>query len=62
VTEKPNLDDVQPVTEQAVPDRREHGKMPPHPNDENLQHRTEQERVAAGIDPYDPAEVPDAEA
>jgi hypothetical protein len=58
--DRPNLDDVLPVTEQAIPDRREHGKMPPHPNDENLARRTEQERVELGIDDYDPDDVPPA--
>ena len=58
--DQPNLDDVIPVTEQAIPDRREHGKMPPHPNDEQLARRTEQERVELGIDNYDPDDVPPA--
>jgi hypothetical protein len=58
--DQPNLDDVIPVTEQAIPDRREHGKMPPHPNDDNLARRTEQERVELGIDDYDPDDVPPA--
>jgi hypothetical protein len=58
--DQPNLDDVLPVTEQAIPDRREHGKMPAHPNDEQLARRTEQERVELGIDDYDPDDVPPA--
>jgi hypothetical protein len=56
----PNLDDVIPATEQAIPDRREHGKMPAHPNDDELARRTEQERVELGIDDYDPDDVPPA--
>jgi hypothetical protein len=56
----PNLDDVIPVVEQAIPDRREHGKMPPHPNDDALARRTEQVRVELGIDDYDPDDVPPA--
>jgi hypothetical protein len=49
-------------TEQAIPDRHEHGKMPAHLNDDELARRTEQERVEAGLDDYDPNDVPDAEA
>jgi hypothetical protein len=41
-------------------DRREHGGAPTHPDEEGLERRTEQERVAAGVDDYDPAEVPPA--
>lgn len=63
MTEKePNLDDVMTPTEQAIPDRHEHGKMPGHLNDDELARRTEQERVEAGLDDYDPNDVPDAEA
>jgi hypothetical protein len=58
--DQPNLDDVLPVTEEAVPDRHEHGKMPAHPNDDELARRTEQERVELGIDDYDPDDVPPA--
>lgn len=61
-TNEPNLDDVLPTTEQATPDHHEHGKMPAHPNDDALARRTEQERVAAGIDDFDPDDVPPAEA
>ena len=60
VSENPNLDDVLPTTEQAVPDHHEHGKMPAHPNDDELARRTEEERVAAGVEDYDPDEVPPA--
>jgi hypothetical protein len=35
--------------------------MPPHLNDDALEHRTEQERVQAGIDDYDPDDVPAAD-
>jgi hypothetical protein len=41
-------------------DRREHGGMPRHVDDEELAERTEQERVELGIDPYDPDDVPPA--
>ena len=40
-------------------DRHEHGGMPQRLDDE-LARRTEEERVAAGLDPYDPDEVPPA--
>lgn len=56
----PTLDDVLPTSEQAIPDHREHGKTGHHLNDEQLEHRTEQERVAAGIDDVDPDEIPSA--
>jgi hypothetical protein len=58
--DEPTLDDVLPVTEQAVPDHREHGKMPAHPNDDELDRRTEQERVELGLEDYDPDDVPPA--
>jgi hypothetical protein len=58
---EPTLDDVIEPTEQAVRDRHEHGKMPAHPNDDELAHRTEHERVELGIDDYDPDDVPNAE-
>ena len=41
-------------------DRHEHGGMPPRPDDDQLARLTEEERVAAGLDPYDPDEVPPA--
>jgi hypothetical protein len=46
--------------EQVRRDRREHGGAPMHPDDDSLAHRTEEERVDAGLDPYDPDEVPPA--
>lgn len=59
--DEPTLDDVLPTTEQAPRDRQEHGKAPAHPDDDDLEHRTEQERVQTGLDDYDPDEVPVAE-
>jgi hypothetical protein len=56
------LEDVFPTAEQAIPDRHAHGKMPKHLNDDALAERTEQERVAAGLEDYDPNTVPDADA
>jgi hypothetical protein len=53
---------TEPFDDVPVPprDRREHGGMPARPNDEELARRTERERVEAGIDPYDPDDVPPA--
>jgi hypothetical protein len=47
---EPNLDDVITPEESAPRDRQEHGKAAPRPNDEALQHRTEQERQAVASD------------
>jgi hypothetical protein len=58
--DEPTLDDVIEPTEQAIPDRHEHGKYPAHVNDDELARRTEQERIAAGLDDYDPNDVPPA--
>ncbi len=41
-------------------DRREHGGASQRPDDDRLARLTEEERVAAGIDAYDPDEVPPA--
>jgi hypothetical protein len=41
-------------------DRREHGGASARPDDEELARRTERERVEAGLDPYDPDDVPAA--
>jgi len=41
-------------------DRREHGGAPEHLDDDQLAQLTEEERVAAGLDAYDPDEVPSA--
>ena len=41
-------------------DRREHGGAPAHPDDDRLARLTEEERVDAGLDDYDPDEVPPA--
>ena len=42
------------------PDRREHGKAPQRLDDDQLAELTEEERVSAGVDDYDPDEVPPA--
>jgi hypothetical protein len=41
-------------------DRREHGGAPAHPDEDAFARRTETERVAAGVDDYDPDDVPPA--
>jgi hypothetical protein len=41
-------------------DRREHGGASAHPDDDALARRTERERVEAGLDAYDPDDVPPA--
>jgi hypothetical protein len=41
-------------------DRREHGGASARPDDDALAERTERERVEAGLQPYDSADVPDA--
>jgi hypothetical protein len=46
--------------EQFRRDRHEHGGSPQHIGDDRLARLTEEERVAAGIDDYDPDEVPPA--
>lgn len=56
----PDLDDVIDPTAPAPQDRREHGKSPDRIDDDYLEHRTEQERLAAGLDDYDPDAVPPA--
>jgi len=41
-------------------DRREHGGASEHLDDDQLAHLAEEERVDAGLDDYDPDEVPPA--
>jgi len=41
-------------------DRRVHGGLPSHPNDEELARRTARERVEAGLADYNPEDVPPA--
>ena len=41
-------------------DRREHGGAPEHLDDDLLAREAEEERVEAGLEPYDPDEVPPA--
>jgi len=53
--EQPNLDDVMETTESAPHDRSQHAKGYDRPDDEELAHRTEQERQLVGSDDADPA-------
>ena len=46
--------------EQFHRERREHGGASQHLDDDRLARLTEEERVAAGLDAYDPDEVPPA--
>jgi hypothetical protein len=50
----------EPPDERFHRDRREHGGAPAHLDDDQLARLTEEERVEAGIDDYDPDEVPAA--
>ncbi len=50
MSDAPNLDDVMETTETPRPDHREHAKMPPRPNDDELAERTELEREEVGSD------------
>jgi hypothetical protein len=52
--------DPEEPAEEFHRDRRYHGGMPAHPDDDRLARLTEEERVAAGIDDFDPDEVPSA--
>jgi hypothetical protein len=53
--DRPTLDDVMDTEESAPRDRSQHAGGYDRPNDEELQHRTEQERQAVGSDDADPA-------
>jgi hypothetical protein len=45
---------------QVYRDRHEHGGASDHPDDDELARRTERERVDAGLEAYDPDDVPPA--
>jgi hypothetical protein len=53
--DRPNLDDVMDTSESAPRDRQEHAGGYARPNDDALQHRTEQERQMVDADDADPA-------
>ena len=52
--------DPEQPAEEFHRDRREHGGIPGRIDDDQLARLTEEERVAAGVDDYDPDEVPPA--
>jgi hypothetical protein len=54
-SDRPSLDDVMETEESAPHDRSEHAKGYDRPDDDELQHRTEQERQMVGSDDADPA-------
>jgi hypothetical protein len=54
----PTLDDVMETTERAIPNRHEHAKAPPRPDDDALEERTEEERQEVGIEDRGPDAVP----
>jgi hypothetical protein len=39
------------TTKQVMPDRKEHAKAAPHPDERVLDERTEEEGIAVGIEP-----------
>ena len=53
--DRPTLDDVMETTESAPHDRSQHAKGYDRPDDDELQHRTEQERQMVDADDADPA-------
>lgn len=55
-----SIQGVDPGEETPRRDRTEHGGAPPRPDDDELAHRTEDERVEAGLDDYNPDDVPSA--
>jgi hypothetical protein len=46
----PNLNDVMVETEEVHPDRREHAKAAKHPDDDELERRTQHERDITGAE------------
>src|SRR6201987_6452426 len=52
--------DPEEPAEEFHRDRREHGGIPGRLDDDQLARLTEEERVEAGLDDYDPDEVPPA--
>jgi hypothetical protein len=55
--DSPTLDDVM-ETEQASPNRHEHAKANPRPDDDALELRVEEEREAVGVDEAGLDDVP----
>jgi hypothetical protein len=54
----PTLDDVLQTTEQAIPDRREHGNASVRPDGDALDAHMEEERAAVGIEDPTPDDAP----
>jgi hypothetical protein len=52
--DQPNLDDVLETEEEARPNRREHAKTSPRPDDDELEERVEVERSEVGLPPDQP--------
>lgn len=48
--DQPTLDDVMETVEEARPDHRAHGKTPKHLDEDELERRTEEERLEVGLD------------
>jgi hypothetical protein len=57
--DEPTLSDVMDTQESAPHDRSQHAKGYDRPDDDVLQHRTEQERQMVGSDDADPAGAED---
>ena len=49
--DEPTLDDVMEPVEPSTPDRREHAKAPPHPDETVLDEKVAVERDEVGLDP-----------
>jgi hypothetical protein len=49
--DEPTLDDVMDTEEHPRLRHREHAKAAPHPDDDELERRTELERAEVGLDP-----------
>jgi hypothetical protein len=60
--DRPALDDVMETEESAPHDRSQHAKGYDRPDDDTLQHRTEQERQMVGSDDAEPAGADDHDA
>jgi hypothetical protein len=56
----PDRDPAEDLPDRFRRDRREHGGAPDRLDDDQLARLTEEERVEAGVDDYDPDEVPPA--
>jgi hypothetical protein len=57
--DQPTLDDVMETIEQTSPHHRDHAKTPKHLDDDELERRTEEERLEVGL-PEEPGDNPPA--